>query len=482
MIGVYIRHDATRIVKAIPRKRQVLHVIEDDDMPYAYYEALKNKEVETLVDMFKKIGDAVGILYEEIYIVLPDDLFYVDCGEYTYAVSDTNQMQIWLEERLNIKSSEFYTAFPMQVVNNVRNIKTSYSIKKEIIDSLIDAAKRADVSMVSVEPASFAYLRSIRSWKNEHCILETCQDTADFVSFSPIAGIFRLPMQSLALKNLKGKEDDMVRQALRDALAEQDVIARRTFDITNIDVSVHLLGSSAPVNLERYLEELNRRAVMGEITSIKPVREVSKQSAVTIGTLLQVLDEDALYQDRPQYLQLFSANVLPAEIKVESRLQQMKKKTKQYCKAAILLFLCIVSLEGAALFYFNSFEIPDALQADYDRANQSIEGVKKELEILKQAKMEEQHPLAALNGLLSGKPGNLWFGNFEIGQQGKPDPNQWITCNVQAADPITFRDYVATIEQNTLFRGINIKQINTSSAGNNKELKTATITIGKGKV
>lgn len=242
---------------------------------------------------------------------------------------------------------------------------------------------------------------------------------------------------------------------------------------------VHVLSS---VSLN-WVESLRRRLAVGEFPNALVKTELSPEDEldfmVPIGATLQVFEKDAFFQENlPVFLRLASANVLPREVRLDSRFAQMKKKTLQYSKTLIGVLLVALAIEGGGILYLSSIQIPEKLQSEYDHANVKIAMVKKELEIIKQGKLEHQYPLEALTALIEAKPKDVGFIHLELGRAGGAG-KQWITLNLAAADPMQFREYAARLAENPLFGGANIQQISTE---NRSGQKTATIEIGRGKI
>lgn len=479
MIGIFLRSDVTQLVRAV-RRKNMLHVVAAEYLP-PYLEYVQKRDAGFLVNLFREVNQVAGSLYDEIYIVLPDGEFdFFDCGDFSEVEAAGNWEEAhakWLADR-NIRSSAYYVSYPIAYRTNIRHLKTSIGIAKDKIDCLLAAAKEADVSLLSVEPSGLAYLRCLGKWREEHCILEFFGEDANILAYSPIGGLFRLPMPQIA-RLREGIVGQVWEETIGDALVQYDAIAQKTFEFSNINVPVHVLS---PLDLT-WVESLRRRMAAVEFpnalvkTDLSPEEEL--EFMVPIGATLQVFEKDAFFQeDIPVFLRLASANVLPSDIKLNSRFARIKKKTLQYSKTLIGVLLVSLAIEGGGILYFSSIQIPEKLQNDHDRANSSIAMVKKELEIIKQGKLEHQYPLEALAALIEAKPRDLGFAHIEFGRAGGAG-KQWITLNAVAADPMQLREYTARLAENSLFGGANIQQISTE---NRSGQKTATIEIGRGKI
>lgn len=475
MIGVFLRPDLTQVVKA-RRRKHTLHVAEAVSLP-PYLQYLQLYDAGSLANLFIEIRQIFGS-DEEYYVVLPNRAFdFIDCGDFSEVEAAPENWEKahdeWLERR-NIESSAYYTSYPIEFRTNLRHMKTSVSIAKNRAECLFSAAKAADISLVSVEAAGTAYLRCLGKWREEHCILE-CFDKVCLLAYSPLGGLFRLPLPQLA--NLTGAA---LEEAVDDAFAQYEIIAKKTFVHTNFHVSVHVLSSSADIT---ELESIRRRLGEAEFpralvkTDLAPEEELAYM--VPIGTVMQVLEQESFfYEDLPVFLKLTTANILPNEVKLAGRFTRLKKKTKQYAKTLIGVLLVSLAVEAGGYWYFSSFQVPEELQKNYDEANASIVSIKRELEMIKLAGQEHQYPLEAITGLLAAKPKDVGFLNLELGRGGS-GTKQWIVLNAAAPDPMRFREYADKLSANPIFSGIHIQQISTESRDGQKR---AALEIQRGKI
>lgn len=459
MIGIYLRPNETQVVKAVGRKK-ALKVVAAKTLP-AFYTCLLDRDVEGLTELFRQVDEAVGTAYEDIYLTLPDTLFVMDCAE----AGQEDDEKRWFEAHTGYRYETFYSAYPVEFRARIHRMKSVAAIEKVLVDCLIEAAKAADVTLLSVEAAGISFLRTLGRWKEEVVLLEVFQDGANFVSYSPVAGLFSLPAPRLSA-------DQWIPEAVSDAVLENDTVAKRTFRLMNLNVPIYVL-SSEKLQLPDKLQERQKEQVQlpeGVLVSA----EIFGLYQIPIGTILQGADGEAA-RLLPAYLKIQSANVLPQDVRLENRVRQVQKKVKKAAKWAVVSLSAVLMMELAGILYFGSFVIPNDLQQDYDRASQSMPQIKKELEIIKQAGNEHQFPVEALRILTNQKPADILYAGVEIGKQGK----DWIHLDVKAKEAIQIRDYQAVLSDTPAFKDIRISQITTDEK---TKMKNALLAIGKGKL
>lgn len=486
MIGVYLNPLDTQIVQAKLKRNNRLKV-ETCAVFESYWESLNLGDVNYLIAMFSRIKQSVHSLYEEFYVVLPDSIFLlIDCMD--VHGDDEEERIAAIETRLGRKCDEFYTSFPLSLQGSTRHKETSIVIDRRIIDALIAAAQATHITLISVEPASMAYLRSTMQWRKEYYLLESFANEASLIAFSPIAGMFRLSVPELALSSCDTDDAEAWNRAVISVLSRCDAIANLTFGINNTDTAVTLFADGeASTVIRQITEQLHRAAEQAgfpEFVDSELDKSAQQKFSIPLGGLMQALNSDDiyLYATVPDKLQVHSANVLPQHVRMESHLEQVKRVTKKYSKVLCGVLSGCIALQIAGILYFNSIVIPDALQSDYDQAQSQMESVKRETELIKLAKLEHQYPIEALVGLVGSKPQNLGFSSVEIGRKGtttsKEQDKKWISFVAKSNDPMVFRDYATQLGDNSLFRGVTISQISTETSG----LKSATVFIGKGLV
>ncbi len=472
MLAVYVAHDSTQIMKAHRRKKQIHVDSVMDTRPYL--EALQSEnqpELQALFEELKSFGRR-----EDVCIVLPDTVFkFIDCMNYT----DPNDFQSLIADRGGALSGLYY-ATPLICKTNVIDKRTVYAISKSQMDCLLAAAKEAGMTVRSIEAASVAFLRMLNDWQQEQCLLELFEDHAALLSYTPVAGIFKIDLDFGRKKIRQAPEE--AEQILSQALTERDLVAKRTFEIANLNPPVLVLGESEQ---EIHLPSLDERKanIPYERANEAPFDQENRESGgmILYGTLLQCLEGVELYENLPQdILRIGVANLLPENMRKENRFLQFKTKLLKTLKYASVVLAVLTAGEFCALVYFATVTIPEDLQEDYDFAQKEMEAVKKEIALLKAARAEHQYPLQALEGLVRNKPDGMTYTHMDIGAhtQQVAGGQLWVELSAESSDPISFSDYAVRLEGEEMFQKVSIRQIATNGNG----YKNAVYLISKGKV
>ena len=135
MIAITIFEDTTQIVatKKKKDKLEVKSLISFRSM----YEAYTSKNVDALTSCFMEI--AALIKDKEAYIVLPDDKFRLDY--YYYPTNSEKEADIDKFLKANaVDTEKYYYSLPFSLKSNTFSFKTVYSIEKEYIDAVLQAA------------------------------------------------------------------------------------------------------------------------------------------------------------------------------------------------------------------------------------------------------------------------------------------------------------------------------------------------------
>lgn len=487
MIGIYMRPDRTQVIKGEIKKNKNLDIILTQNLS-AYTDALAHEDVERLTDMFWEIKEMTATFTEEIYLVLPDYQFFsVDC----YLASNTadedverRQIEEVFQDRLRIERMEdIYYAIPVLCKSSFETRRTFYTIDRKKIDAIIEAAKAADVALVSIEAASYSYLRSLHKWDEEHCLVEIFDHNACIVSYSPVAGVFR--HDCIELNGHSFEADPVaVNDKVNVVLMQNDMTAKETFEMINSDRPLRLLSDKKEIRMvPAWGNRLQPPDCFPGGVDSNLIDDEQAEWMVPLGAILQAYEEKdvSMYEPKPECLTLINANVLPAEVRKNSRFQRFRKIAKKYAKILAVVLAILTGGEILGILYFNMVSIPDTLQSEYDRAHKDFDPLKKELEIIGVAKTEDQYPIEALDGILSQRPQNLRFAEIEIGEKGnvKEADRKWIRFTAKTEDPLLIRDYTSRLSQDNRFAVVNVEQISSDSSTN---LKAATVVIKKGKV
>ena len=176
MIAITIFEDTTQIVVAKKKKDklEIKNLISFKPM----YDAYINKNIDTLTNYFMEI--AALVKDKEAYIVLPDDKFSLDY--YYYPANSEKEADIDKFLKANaVDTEKCYYSLPFSLKSNTFSFKTVYTIEKEYIDAVLEAAKSADFLIKSIEPMSFCAVRYKNTPKNEAYIFQLYKNSASVI-------------------------------------------------------------------------------------------------------------------------------------------------------------------------------------------------------------------------------------------------------------------------------------------------------------
>lgn len=483
MIGVYMRPDRTQIIKAAKKKNKNLQISMTETM-FSYLDAIKQNDVEKLTEMFLEIKAITPTFSEEIYLVLPDTMFYaIDCKCFKNT-TDQELEKRQMHDVLNHMKADIETAYisvPIECKDSTEVRKTIYVMEQQVINLLSEAAKLADVALVSVEAASFAYFRSVQQWNKEQYLIELFQNESCIISYSPVGGIFRYDCSEFAIENLENQD---IEAKMLAAIDQNDMIAKDTFAIINVDSPIQILSDNEKIF--SCLSDIKHRLLptvnFPENIESDLLEADQFEWMIPLGAILQAETlEDGIYASKPDFIYLTDNNLLPESVRKRSRFQRLQKLAKKYAKILIVVFSIIAGIEAGFLLYASTVTIPTNLQNEYQKAKGEFDNVKKELAIITQAKSDDQKPLTALEILLTQKPQNLGFSEIEIGARNvDKNAKKWISFTAKSNDPMIIRDYANRLADDSRLSNISIEQI--TSDNNIAGLKTGMVVIGKGKV
>ncbi|WP_432748400.1 hypothetical protein [Pectinatus frisingensis] len=469
MISIYIRPDKTQIIKAKIKKDKTLNIVFATEIE-SYWQLFKDHDMN-ISALFRSLKALTSTAYEEIYIVLPDMLFFIDCYDYI-AEEDLTQL---IKEHIPKDINNLYMATAILCNPGTSHKKTIYAIEKEYIDDLIIAAAGEKITLTSIEPASIGFFRSQASWQHEHFTLEIFEDSATFVSFSPIAGVFKLDEPKLSEKKLLSTDIDQVNQNIAEAFVEHDFTAHNTFSVMNINAPFDVITDKKEILENDVIKKrLANKATLPPFVITDIATENQQNFMSVIGTLMQNYEcTDEIFTDMPPYLTISSANMLPEQIRLNAKFKHIKHIIKKSSQMLIIFLSAIIFAETAAIIYYSNIQIPPDLQMDYDKAQKDIKAINAEIKIINDSKKEDEYPMKAFTALIGARPNNCGFANVSIGT-GK-DTN-WVKLTAAAPDPIIFQNYIAQLNNNDIFNNITISKITTDVSG----LKIADIEAGKG--
>ncbi len=487
MISLYLLPDRTRLVKAEAMSDGRLKIIAIDELS-SYWEPLtsSNSGVDTdtgmsnsalaLSGMFREAGKAVRISGEEFFIVLPDSLFnFLDCVRepqvedgVDYFVSSTIEKPV----------DDLSIAIPLRTRPGAELYQTVFSISKEIVQYIVDAAGEEGVTLSSIEPASIAFLRASGAYDREFFFLEAFKESASVVAYSPVGGMFRMDAPLLAENRLLDMPEISGDIDVRQVFAELDMTADRSFPSANDGVNMVIISGQRRKfkrfkNMESRLTELS---FDDSIISEAPDFESPQDWMAPIGTLLQEIPEEApLYFKKPTYLTIESGNLLPKGMQTNAKLFRVIQRIKKVSRVLLLAGMVVLAFLMVPALYFCSVEVPVALQSKYDETQKELPIMEAELSTIGRANKEHCYPVAGFNSLLLPRPETLGFSGVKIGESvGQKDV--WMEADLVSKDPLTFQDYVATMSMDKSFKSASIIKIGTDPSG----FKTATVRLRKG--
>ena len=427
---------------------------------------------EALAQFFSGLKKDFIDKFDEVYIVLPDELFSViDCFEFT----TEDNLENTVSEIADMSFNDLAVAIPFEATPGQFNKKSVYAMEQEIIDDIIAAAVKSDIPLNSIEAASLSVIRAIADWRTEKILFPIYSTSADIISYSPLGGIFRLETD-LNKNYLENYRID-AEEEIRSVLCQRDVAAEKTFKSINLNVPVYVLDNSKCVE---NISSLNARK--GEIKISDCIKLENNSNPIkwigALGTMLQVLDENSeLYATKPPFLRIKSGNLLPENIRVGTRIKRFGKLTKNILQKAVAILGVSLIASLAIFFYFHSIKISSDLQSKYDSAKEEEVLINRDFEILELSKKENYHPVESFITLMKYRPEELKFLNINVGNNsGANVLNDWIKFTVVSKDPILFQNMLSRLREEKSFTNCSLNEINSDTTG----FKKANFMLGKG--
>jgi hypothetical protein len=467
LLSVYLTRERTQLLRGKSKKNKSLTITSATELNFGL-----NSD---FADVFEQVADKASA-YEDVYIVLPDTEFdLIDC--ISVAVS-TDEINAAIEEKTGLSCDNLYIVQPVEATPGELRKKTVYAIKKSLIDELTAAAEAAGIIIVSIEPASIAFLRSLQSWNKESILLEMFKKEAAIVSYSPIGGIFKMSMESLSensLLNLHEKSEDEIAASI----AQYDFTAQQTFEFINEDVPFNVLTENKQVlEIKPLKKRLAKRARFPAFIKSDIPSESQCDWLIAAGALIEKNSiQSEFYATLPASVNLSSANLLPDEQQREAKLRSWKQSAERMCKILILVMSLISIIEIMGIWVYGGAEIPPVLQKDYDAAYADEKKINAEIAAIKKAKQEHVYPMEAFKGLVKNRPDGCHFGALEVGSKNGRSDDIWIKLTAEAKEALVLQDYIAALRNDMMFSNVNITKINGDTGSG---YKTAEITVGKG--
>jgi len=470
MIGIYLHPALTQVIAGRVKKNQL--VINDAFTTGSAWNYVMYHDVDSVANILAEIVANISAKHDSYYIVLPDAAFsYIDCVD----VTNVSDRDAHIAENIKKSKDDLYFAYPVEYHLASDITASVYAIDKTIIDTIIDAAKKIGIVIISIEPASIAYFRNANQWQQEHFLFDTMADKTSIVSYSPALGIFMELIPQLA-------DDDTTTQSIKALMLQHDYAAQKTFRFMNENVPYTIFGESNQSKYKSVFKAVDRYfepAMFPDLVQSEFSSQEQSDWDITTGTLLQCLDPDVVYTKVPREIEIGSANILPKSVKLTGQFMQLHNTAKKWLKiASVFLFVAFVA-EIIGTIHYSGIKIAPELKRDYEQAQASAD-VDKELDILKKAKEEHQYPVEAVTALVLAKPQGVGLTELTIGQS----KDVWISLTAISGDAMAFRDYAGALNQGTyssLFTNVDVKQIDTDMS-NASNFKKAQLTAGRGNI
>lgn len=483
MISVYLQQNFTQVIQAQSKqKNDTIEILHIEKLPQSYIESLDTfdgHKTDELTYLFYDIKEMLSIKRgEEIYLVLPDYYFdVIDC--FRYETKEDIEKHIAISTGRN--AADYYYSIPIITAPDpLEKMVTVCAIKKDIVDSIIEAANNEKVHITSIEPASISFLRASMDFSKEEFVIFGSENYATMIGYSSIAGMFKMDISDLGSEYLGTISKEEAENQINFSLVEFENVGISTFKFMNQGIPyIELMAPIVINSFEAFKSRLAERKYFP--SNIKSSIDKSEQQdwMGAVGTLLQNIDfaKDQYSEIIDSYEEFTSANILPESIRKHTKAYGFYQKATVFCRIAVLLMLFTIAVESIGILFFESTTIPAGLQEDYDAGQQSIELINKEINLIALQKQEHEYPMEVFHCLLSDKPDGMYLTSIELGNESnvKNSKKQWIKMKVAAIDPVLFQDYIFSLAGG-FFTNAAVTQINADNSG----YKTADIIIGKG--
>lgn len=325
MISVYLRPDATQVVRA-KMKKGILNVqsskmIEKSFLPDMQVNgALPEDAPDLFEEMFKTVLGEMKAKREEFYLVLPDYLFLMeDCFRFD------SDVRFHIESGVHKSINDVCYAQPIITAPEPQQrLATICVLGHEIADAIYEGAKRCHVQLTSVESAGISFLRGTGFFMKEELSLYSFAGHASFIGYSSNGGLFKMDTPELSISYLSTLDEIEAEQTIRQYMIEFENAAHQTFEFLNQDLPYTLMMPQDVI--DKYPALLERKAEDHELPDFFKGAdfESNDEWLPVLGTLLQNIDfNDDKYADiLDSYESIESGNVLPDEIKQSSKRYQ----------------------------------------------------------------------------------------------------------------------------------------------------------------
>lgn len=412
MIGIYLRPDGSQVVIGEVKKKKGLEVFDSEVMePVLSY--VISGETEQLTDFFLRICKLFRIKRKEVYLVLPDELVLMDCQERDIVDPDKWEDTIipWAAQLLKVSDDDYVITTPFVIKKKDKLNITFAAIKKNFVNTLVQAASAADIKLVAIGSSSFALLRYLQNWDSEHCFIEIWEQSLAITGYNPVKGMFTLGWPSVGYQELlygPGDNDEILQYINR-----HDYMAFKTFDgLANTDIPIYLVS---PKDIE-ITSLLSTFDVGKRLQSVVPPENVFSKSltkdkinefAVPIGMLLR-----SIFDQRKTTEETFYPveNYIPIDVQLEKSFQMACKTVKKILGAVAVIIIFMMAMLGSMTYYIQSSreqDIPETLIKEYEMTVAKDNLLLKKQALFAQAENEDVKAASVIRDIISVMPNDV---------------------------------------------------------------------------
>ncbi|MBE6101713.1 MAG: STAS domain-containing protein [Selenomonas ruminantium] len=322
MISLYLRPDKTQLMYAEIKKKKVIDVKMITELPECYSSFSMeddNAAIQKLRRIFRDAIFATKTKFEEVYIILPDTLFsYVSCFDPSADTVLNNRIM----QEMNVESlKEYFIMEPMEIKAPFpKPQKSIYVLKKKYVEMMAMAAQLEQVSLVSVEPFSMAFVRGNQSWERDYAMVEIFPEEATIMTFSAVGGIFRTDAPHADANTLLSDIDEGESILVR-VYSNTKMVATKYFSSVSPDLKMIIFSEENRIRNMHFVqgnaydEEIRLPAFVN--ARMRP-QEIPKWLA-SVGTFLQGFDDELVYPDKNSSIVISSSNFLPANMQANAK-------------------------------------------------------------------------------------------------------------------------------------------------------------------
>lgn len=222
---IALKHNITRAAKIKIKKEQM--VLQNLGSTQGTLEALENGDVDTLswhlLDVVEKVKGS-----GEILVSLPTSTTKLDCF-LTSTIIHPSLLHTSICKGMKIENEdEYYTDSIMETLVPGGDIFLSaVCIKSSYSDTLVKAAAKTGLRIVSLMPEIQPALYCINEWNDCLTALEINEDAVNFSNFSPSEGIKSYCVRSLNVNSLLTSYEGI--SELCQHIVKNDLIAKKNF-------------------------------------------------------------------------------------------------------------------------------------------------------------------------------------------------------------------------------------------------------------